>query len=151
MWHYNASNKRQEIKRVPFSFTPAGARLAGERNNCSKWQFDQYIAYEWIDAKVGWRTSNIVTSTSPSNAIKRGFGWLWENVGFYSAWKQPRENRRDERKESSVPLSRLERFYSSTKECSLSIQVLEIIKIVFSKQLGWARKYGRIWSKNIFP
>ena len=45
------------------------------------------------------------------------------------------EDRKDETNESSVPLSRLERFYStSTKEYNLSDQVLEIIKIAFSKQ-----------------
>jgi hypothetical protein len=41
-----------------------------------------------------------------------------------------------ESKDSTKPVSRLDRFYSSTKECVLSDPVLEVIKTAFSKQLS---------------
>jgi hypothetical protein len=41
-----------------------------------------------------------------------------------------------ESKASTKPVSRLDRFYSSTKECVLSDPVLEVIKTAFSKQLS---------------
>lgn len=51
------------------------------------------------------------------------------------------EQQQDETKESSVPLSRLARFYTSTKECILSDQVVETIKMAFSKPLS-----KEVWS-----
>ena len=37
---------------------------------------------------------------------------------------------------TAPPVSRLDRFYTTTKECVLSDQVLEIIKTAFTKQLS---------------
>ena len=53
--------------------------------------------------------------------------------------QQSIDDTRDDIEEDPItapPVSRLDRFYTTTKECVLSDQVLEIIKTAFTKQLS---------------